>query len=192
LTHTDAAPTRRVFFALWPSADERHALARAAHQAAAASGGRPVPEASLHATLAFLGSVPEARLAELGAIARRVAGEFAAAARPPPWRFETLAHWARPRVLVALAREEPRAQALAARLKDLAAATGFRPDLKLFHAHVTVARKVVHASAAVPRVRPVEWRCDAFALIDSRSEAAGPVYSVVESYLLVSAADGTR
>lgn len=188
----ETAPTRRVFFALWPSADERLALARATHPAAAASGGRPVPETSLHATLAFLGSVPEARLAELGAIARQAAGEFAATARLPPWCFETLAYWARPRVLVALAREEPRAQALAARLKDLTAAAGFRPDLKLFHAHVTVARKVVHASAVAVPLRPVEWRCDAFALIDSRSEAAGPVYSVVESYLLVSADDGAR
>ena len=180
-----------MFFALWPSAEERQALARATHEAAAASGGRPVPESSLHATLAFLGSVPEPRLAELRALARRVAGEFAAAARPPPWSFETLAHWARPRVLVALAREEPRAQALAARLKDLTAAAGFRPDLKLFHAHVTVARTVAHAASAATALRPVEWRCDAFALIDSRTGAAGPVYSVVESYLLVNA-DGTR
>ncbi len=191
MTPAEAAPTRRVFFALWPSADERQALARATHQAAAASGGRPVPETSLHATPAFLGSVPAARLEELGGLARQVAGELAAAARPPPWRFETLAHWARPRVLVALAREEPRAQALAARLKDLTAAAGFRPDLKLFQAHVTVARKVEHASAAAARLRPVEWRCDAFALIDSRTEAAGPVYSVVESYPLVKA-DGAR
>ncbi|HYM26536.1 MAG TPA: RNA 2',3'-cyclic phosphodiesterase [Steroidobacteraceae bacterium] len=191
MTPAAAAPARRVFFALWPSADERHALARATHQAAAASGGRPVPEMSLHATLAFLGSVPEARFAELGSIAHRVAGEFAGAARPPPWCFETLAHWARARVLVALAREERRAQALAARLKDLTAAAGFRPELKLFHAHVTVARKVVHASAAAPRLRRVEWRCDAFALIDSRTEAGGPVYSVVAAYPLVNA-EGAR
>lgn len=192
MTPAEAAPTRRVFFALWPSAEERHALARATHPAAAASGGRPVAEASLHATLAFLGSVPAVRLGELDALAQQVAGEFAAATtRPPPWRFETLAHWARARVLVALAREEPRAQALAARLKELSAAAGFRPDLKLFQAHVTVARKVEHAGAATPRLRPVEWRCDAFALIDSRTEAAGPVYSVVESYPLVKA-EGTR
>jgi len=94
-------------------------------------------------------------------------------------------------VLVALAREEPRAQALAARLKELTVAAGFRPDLKLFHAHVTVAREVEHACAAAPRLRPVEWRCDGFALIDSRTEAAGPVYSVIESYPLVKP-DGAR
>jgi len=187
LTEGAAAPARRLFFAVWPAAEERAALARATHAAAAASGGRPVPAASLHATLAFLGSVPVARLPELAAIARGVAGEFAAAARPPPLSFEALAHWARAQVLVVLAREEPRAQALAARLKDLTAAAGFRPDLKLFHAHVTVARKVRHASAAAPRLRPVAWRCDSFALIDSRTAAAAPVYSVVESYPLVSA-----
>jgi len=39
----------------------------------------------------------------------------------------------------------------------------------------------------MPRLRPVEWCLDAFALIDSRTEPSGPVYSVVESYPLVSA-----
>jgi 2'-5' RNA ligase len=40
--------------------------------------------------------------------------------------------------------------------------------------------------AAVPRLRAVEWCLDAFALIDSRTAPSGPVYSVVESYPLVS------
>ena len=179
------APARRLFFALWPSDPERCALAQATHPAAAASGGRPVPAASLHATLAFLGSVPEGRIPELGRIAQEVAMEFSGAARPPPLCFEALAHWAKPRVLVALAPDEPRVQALAARLKERTAAAGFRPDLKPFHAHVTVARKVSHASCAAQALRPVAWDCAAFALVDSRTESAAPAYSVVASYALV-------
>ena len=181
------APTRRVFFALWPAEEERHALAQAAHKAAAGSGGRAVPEASLHVTLAFLGSVPTARLTDLATIARAAAARFSDAARPAPLTFESLAHFARAQVLVVLARAEPRLGALAACLKDLSAAAGFRPDLKPFHAHVTVARKVVHASAAARKVSAVSWRCDAFALVDSRTAPAGPVYSVIESYPLVKA-----
>jgi RNA 2',3'-cyclic 3'-phosphodiesterase len=179
------APTRRLFFALWPSDAERRALHEATHKAAAGSGGRPVPPESLHATLAFLGSVPEARLAELAHIAQQVAGEFADAARPPPLCFESLAHWSRARVLVAVARDEARALSLAARLKDLTAAQGFRPDLKPFHAHVTVARKVLHGSAAAFALRAVQWRCDGFALVDSRTRSDAPVYSVLESWSLV-------
>ena len=179
-----AEPARRLFFALWPDEAERAALVHATRKAASGSGGRPVPEASLHVTLAFLGSVAERRIPQLHALARQVAGAFAGGARPPPLRFDALAHWARPQILCALAADEPRAQALSAALKDATAAAGFSPDLKPFHAHVTVARKVVHARA--PRaLHPVVWRCDAFALVDSRSERDGSVYSVIESYPLV-------
>ncbi len=176
-----------MFFALWPHQAEQRALAQATHKAAAASGGRPVPEASLHLTLAFLGSVPQARVPDLARIARETAAQFSGEARPPPLSFGALAHFAKAQVLVVLAREEPRLAALAARLKDLTAADGFCPDLKPFHAHVTVARKVVHASAAARALRAVSWRCDGFALVDSRTEPAGPIYSVIESYPLVKA-----
>ena len=162
------------------------------------SGGRPVPEASLHVTLAFLGSVPERRVAELQAIARRVAEAPEAGAAPMLVSFDRLVHWAKPRILCALDAEgsagseaagAPRvaalagAPALAESLKGETTARGFSPDLKPFHAHVTVARKVAHAPAAQP-LRPVPWTFDAFALIESRTEPAGPVYSVIESYLL--------
>src|SRR2546421_454047 len=115
--------------------------------------------------------------------------------------FDHLAHWARAQILCALGTGEPEAaQAaaergevmaagapeLSARLKNETAAAGFSPDLKPFRAHVTVARKVPHAPAALA-VPPVLWRFDAFALIESRTDPGGPVYSVIESYLLVKA-----
>src|SRR5438094_823293 len=75
------------------------------------------------------------------------------------------------------------APALAESLKGETTARGFSPDLKPFHAHVTVARKVARAPAAQP-LSPVQWTVDGFALIESRTEPTGPVYSVIESYLL--------
>ena len=71
-------------------------------------------------------------------------------------------------------------------LKNETAAAGFSPDLKPFRTHVTVARKVAHAPSTLA-VQPVLWRFDAFALIESRTDPGGPVYSVIESYLLVKA-----
>ena len=182
-------PARRLFFALWPNEAQRAALARATAKIARHSGGRPVPESNLHVTLAFLGSVPESRVAELRRIATRTGEEFPRAALPLVLTLEALAHWSKPQVLTVLERQETHAAdpgpvtALAARLTTETAAAGFSPDLKPFRAHVTVARKVSRAPR-VSAMRKVEWSFDAFALVESRTLAEGPVYSVVESYPL--------
>jgi 2'-5' RNA ligase len=184
-----SAPARRLFFALWPDEDQRAALTRAAARVVRHCGGRPVPGENLHVTLAFLGSVPEPRLAELGAIARHAAATFPRSALPVAVSLETLEHWARPQVLTVLGgRDEPQAAAsgapaLARLLSSAAAAAGFSPDLKPFRVHVTLARKV----ARPPRssvIGKVHWSFDAFALVESRTLPEGPVYSVVESYVL--------
>jgi RNA 2',3'-cyclic 3'-phosphodiesterase len=180
--------TRRLFFALWPDEEQRTALAHATAKAVRGCGGRPVPAANLHVTLCFLGSVPAVRLTELDAAARRIATSRAPAALLA-LDFERLEHWARPQLLCALtatrlpAAATVSAQELARALGDATVAAGFAPDLKPFREHVTLARKVVKARFD-ERIHPVRWRFCAFALIESRTLAAGPVYSVVESYPL--------
>ena len=182
--------TRRLFFALWPDEEQRAALVHAAGKIVRRCGGRPVPATNLHVTLAFLGSVPEPRLEELRSIARRAAATFLKDAGPLNVSLEGLEHWAKPQVLAVLEREEGSLGAPLSGIVKLAriliaetAAGGFSPDLKPFRPHVTVARKV----ARPPReraVRNVQWSFDEFALIESRTLAEGPVYSVVESYVL--------
>jgi 2'-5' RNA ligase len=176
------APTRRLFFALWPDAAARRALTTASAAAVAASGGRPVPPGSLHATLAFLGAVPAARIAELAALARAAAAAWPPGEGPPVLRFTRLAHWRAPQVLCALTTrgDDARARALAQALQAAAAAAGFFPDLKPFRAHVTVARKVARAPRAI-RFAAVSWKCATLALLESRSAPGGSVYSVLES-----------
>ena len=184
-------PTRRLFFALWPEAAESAALVHAVRKAVRLSGGRPVPEANLHLTLAFLGAVPGGRVPQLCTIAGHVAAAFPRAAVPLVLTLRGLAHWEQSQVLAVLVHEAARgaspgsARALAGALSSEAAAAGFDPDLKPFRAHVTVARKVAHAPrASAPR--PVAWSFTQFALVESRTLAEGPVYSVVESFVLAS------
>jgi len=190
-------PTRRLFFALWPEAAERAALVHAVRKVVRLSGGRPVPETNLHLTLAFLGAVPESRVPELRTIAGRVAAAFPRAAVPLVLKLQGVAHWEQPQVLAVLAHEAASgtpagsAHALAGALSRETAAAGFNPDLKPFRAHVTVARKVAHAPHG-NAPRPVTWSFAQFALIESRTLSSGPVYSVVESFVLASAENMRR
>lgn len=57
LTAQGLAPLR-IFFALWPSADDAARMMAWAHDAHAAVGGRIMREETLHLTLAFLGATP--------------------------------------------------------------------------------------------------------------------------------------
>ena len=184
-------PQRRLFFALWPDEGQRTALVQATGEALRAGGGRAVPAAGLHVTLSFLGTVPEGRMALLGTLARCIAAGFRHRQLPLAITFARLAYWAQPQVLVALERaaaadaELSAVAALAGLLTRESVAAGFAPDLKPFQAHVTVARQVTHPPP-LRDIRRVEWGFDEFALLDSRTMEKGPVYSVVESYLLAS------
>jgi RNA 2',3'-cyclic 3'-phosphodiesterase len=179
-------PTQRLFFALWPDEEGREALAQATAKTVRHSGGRGVPPGNLHVTLAFLGSVLQRRVLEVKQLGTRAAADCPQR-RPLELRFESLAHWPRQQLLCAVAADEnPMASALSAVLKDAAAGAGFAPDLKPFRTHVTLARKVSHAPRECT-LREILWRFDSFALVDSRTESRGPIYSVLESYPLVKA-----
>src|SRR5512146_437325 len=186
-------PARRLFFALWPDEAMRQAITQAIRKAVRTSGGRPMPAGNLHVTLAFLGAVPERRVPELAEVARAAVGRLESTLAVPssPGEslelvFERLEHWRAAQLLCALPAEPPpRVAALARELQDALAGRGFAPDLKPFRPHVTVARKVMHASAA-GRMNPVAWRFAELALLESRTLPEGALYSVVASYSLCS------
>jgi 2'-5' RNA ligase len=177
----------RLFFALWPSAQQQQAMSRACAACVADSGGRPIPEGNLHVTLAFLGSVDPSRLPQLREAVHGLAASTPAHPGPLQLQFQSLEYWSRPQILCATANAAMpgscRALTLAAGIKQATLAAGFAPDLKPFRAHVTVARKVADAPQARP-MAPVTWNCDAFALMASTTGASGSAYSVLESYPL--------
>ncbi|MBS0379927.1 MAG: RNA 2',3'-cyclic phosphodiesterase [Proteobacteria bacterium] len=169
-----------MFFALWPAKADRAAIAAASAAAVAVCGGRPVPDGNFHVTLAFLGAVSGARLAELAALIGRIAdGE---AEVPPPLGFTRLEFWRKAGVLALVTdADPPEVVALAGGLRAATLAAGFTPDLKPFRAHVTVARKVRGGHAAALPFAPVSFRCQELALVESTMRAGGPLYSVLES-----------
>ena len=196
-------PARRLFFALWPDEAMRDAMAQATREAALGSGGRPVPAANLHVTLAFLGSVAQRRLARLREVARAAALDPAVAdprGRAGPREassvsadrpgealalaFDHLEYWRGAQLLCAAPAESPAwTAALAGRLQARLAESGFAPDLKSFRPHVTVARKI-ERPGPVGRMPEVTWRFTELVLVESRTLPEGPLYSVAASWPL--------
>lgn len=181
-------PTRRLFFALWPSEALQSAFTHAIRKAVRACGGRPVPAHNLHVTLAFLGSVPERRIPELRLIADQVAATFPPEATPLRLTFDRIEHWKKAHIICAIAEAQSEGAAapvdsLAGTLKKEALGAGFAPDLKPFQAHVTVARKVARPPRSLD-MPSVLWSFTDFALVESRTEAAGALYSVIDLWTL--------
>lgn len=163
----------RLFFALWPSAVFQAALAAATRDVVLACGGRCVPAANFHVTLAFLGSMAEHRIRALLAVARSVAHDsgsehtgsdgalkseaFGLGQCGVTLEFDRIEYWRKPRLLCATAGDKGEstgqrpesdvrqsgAGALARLLKSRLTAAGFSLDAKPFRAHVTLARKVM-------------------------------------------------
>ena len=101
--------------------------------------------------------------------------------------FDHLEYWRQAQLLCVLPAEPPPATVTFARsLQDLLVTAGFAPDLKPFRPHVTVVRKVSRPGP-IARMHPVVWTFMELALVESRTLPEGPLYSVVESYPLVSA-----
>jgi 2'-5' RNA ligase len=155
-----AAARLRLFFALWPDATVRAALAHHADVAHAACGGRRMRAQNLHFTLAFLGDVDTVRLEALLAAASTVA----------PRRFvigvDRVAYWAHNQIVWAGASQVP--DALVALVADLRAALdsgGFRHDAKPFVPHVTLLRDA--RPAVLPALAPVTWPVERFVLVRS-------------------------
>lgn len=159
----------KLFFALWPDEEVRAQLARWLGELHVACGGRATRPENLHLTLAFLGSVEDARLAEV----ERAAGEVAPRAislvldRPGYWKHNRIA-WAGASVV------PPGLEALVSELRGALAKSQIRFDAKSFVSHVTLLRDA-REPGVMPALTPIEWRLAGFALVQSVTQPAPPV-----------------
>lgn len=168
----------RLFFALWPNDATRARLA-AALAALPPLGGRAVPVRNLHLTLVFAGSV--------GTEQQRALADGAAAIRAATFTFalERLGCYPRAGVAWLAPAETPAAMhALVDQLRTLCRAAGIAPETRAFEAHVTIARKVRAAPAAIPT--PVPWIAREFCLVESITAPAGSEYRVAARWPLIS------
>ena len=172
---TDKEPKRRVFFALWPDAELRAALAALARSMPA--NGRPVPVAHFHLTLAFPGTVDRAKVEDMAA--------GADALRLPKLRLllDRLGWFPRPRVAwIGPSQKMPELEALAADLRDLCEASGVRMEERPFRPHVTLRRFVTRFESI--EVEPLDWQPAEMALIESGQHGHPGPYQVLRSWPL--------
>lgn len=163
----------RVFFALWPDAAVREALARHGRALQRELGGKLTPADAVHMTLLFLGNVAENRLPALQAAPAAV--RFA----PHAMRIDTAQCWRHNRIAWVGPRETPALLAeLVARLEARVAEAGFAFDRRSFAAHVTLLRKA-HCRAFDVPMPAVDWRVEDFVLVRSQLHQEGSRYSVI-------------
>lgn len=173
----------RLFFALWPGTETRHALFRESRSTVLATDGRPVAARNFHMTLVFLGVVAAEAVSLVQSIAASVHGER--------FRLELdrYGYWKEPQVLwCGASRVVPAAAMLAATLRERLANAGFKPDPKPFVPHVTLARKV-HRPGDLGPFGPLSWHAKEFALVRSVTGADGSEYSPLATYALGSGGD---
>ena len=169
-------PPARLFFALWPDDEVRAQLAHWSRELHALCGGRPTLPENLHVTLAFLGSVEDARVAEV----ERAASEVAPRAisllldRPGYWKHNRIA-WAGASVV------PPGLAALVSELRGALVKSQIRFDAKPFVSHLTLLRDA-REPRAMPALAPIEWRLDGFALVQSVSLPQRSRYEIRRSW----------
>ncbi|MGE0080735.1 MAG: RNA 2',3'-cyclic phosphodiesterase [Thiohalomonadaceae bacterium] len=178
---TEAAPTRRLFFALWPDDETRARLARVARAVGPPCGGRTVPAGNLHLTLEFLGNVPAATLDCLLGCGSAYTGEGFRLVIDRAGSFNrTGIVWLGPaEVPAALTR-------IYEHLHAGVACCGLVPEERPFRPHLTVMRKARRAPATEP-FEPVPWVVDDFVLVESVTSPEGSSYQVLRRWPLQAA-----
>jgi 2'-5' RNA ligase len=172
------AKGRRLFYALWPHAEARSKIEVQAAEFTRETGGRAIPPENLHVTVNFLGSVPEARLAEI-----RAAGAEVANVPKFELRFDRIESVRRSRILWLAADAPPSLLELARRLQNKALSQ--QPQLRReeFVAHVTLARDI-HRLIRKTSIVPITWHAEDLTLVESQLTPQGSIYSVLDRWPL--------
>jgi len=174
---TPAELRQRLFFALWPDAAVRQALARSSRELLGRRV-KPVPAENLHITLAFAGPVTAA--------VRDCLATAAGGIRAAPFALtlDHVGHWPRPRILWLGPTHTPAGLwSLVGALNGVFDGCGLQRETRPFQAHVTLARKVRRAPPLAVAA-PVAWSISDFSLVESVTGVRGASYRRLVSWKL--------
>jgi 2'-5' RNA ligase len=174
---TEKEPTRRLFFALWPNDAERAALAAWQSPLHVLCGGREMRPETLHATLVFMGNVGESRLEALCLAAREV--NFQAF----ELNLTEARYWGHNHIVHAAPETIPSALAeLVQGLERSLARHRFRLERRPYKPHVSLLRNAKWSDELLPPMPAVRWQIEQFVLVQSLSDANGPLYRMLAHF----------
>ena len=169
----------RIFFALWPSDEERAALAAWQAPLRELCGGRAMRADTLHATLVFLGDVEESRLEALQLAAQEVKG------RAFHLAFDVARYWGHNHILYAAASNVPsKLMQLVEELEQHLIRHRFHFEKRPYKPQLTLLRHAKCSDAPLPAMPRVVWRVRDFVLVQSVPDMNGANYQVLARFLL--------
>jgi 2'-5' RNA ligase len=172
------ATGRRLFFALWPHAQTRSKIVAQTLDFVTHSKGRAIPEANLHVTVSFLGSIANERLAEVKAAGSEVANVPAF-----ELTFDRIESVRRSRILWLTADAPTPLLELVRRLQNKALSQQPQSRREEFIAHVTLARDVQRLNREM-HIEPIQWAADELVLVESQRGPSGSAYSILDRWPL--------
>lgn len=169
----------RVFFALWPNAAERAAMAAWQPPLRKLCSGKAMRPDTLHATLVFLGDIAVHRLEALKLAAQEVEGE------PFELCFDSARYWGHNHIAYAAPSVVPAPLSLlVCDLERRLRAHRFRFDRREYKPHVTLLRHAQWSDEPLPEMPAAIWRAHDFALVQSLSDEQGARYKVLARFPL--------
>ncbi|OIR01456.1 2'-5'-RNA ligase [mine drainage metagenome] len=169
----------RLFFALWPNAVERVAMAAWQPVLLDLCGGRVMRADTLHATLVFLGEVEEQRLEALRLAAQEVS------CRAFGLNLTKAHYWGHNHIAYASPiAMPPQLAELVGELERSLHRHRFHFDARPYKPHVTLLRNAQWSDARLPPMPAVRWQIDDFALVRSLQDERGAQYEVLARFPL--------
>lgn len=161
---------KRLFFALWPSDEQRQEIDAATNSYRPKLAGTWTEPANWHVTLFYIGEFPEDDIASLLTAAHKIECPSL------DLRFESIYFWKRPKIICLFASQIPRQLLGLVRSLDSAANMfGVKPEDRPYRAHMTIARKA-QSFEPITLAQPLELHWSRFHLIESVSTPSGVKY----------------
>lgn len=170
---------RRLFFALWPSAQVREAIVAISGPVLNNIEGRTIHPKNLHITLHFIGAVNDDEKDSLHKAAQSVT------AHPFDLCLDGFGHFSKAKIFwMAAQKIPPGLSLLHQNLGEALSTCDFHRDQRMYSPHVSLLRKYNGAAMVYPEFS-INWQVDEFVLVESVQADFGVEYRVIETYSLL-------